>query len=36
MFGEDFGVVARAVERDIIKGLYRKLKLEYVEKVLTL
>ncbi|MGB9676468.1 MAG: hypothetical protein ACPL0C_04700 [Candidatus Bathyarchaeales archaeon] len=27
-----FGVGARAVERDIIKSLYRKLKLEYVEK----
>lgn len=27
-----FGLGAKVVERDIIKSLYRKLKLEYVEK----
>jgi len=27
-----FGMGARAIERDVIKSLYRKLKLEYVEK----
>ncbi len=32
MFGEDFGLGARVVERDIVKSLYRKLGLKYVEK----